>query len=117
MCKMTIVLQDFKNYFKNALNIEVKTRLWKKEKELPFFLRNLYEFYEISLMEKPFLLMVAREADEITPAIINKHFKYLQKKWPGLFIYVCAIISSYNRKRLIKYRIPFVVPNKQLLLA
>jgi hypothetical protein len=100
------VIQDLKVYFLEALGLKVSLKSWNKEENLPFFLRNLYEFYILSLLEKSYLLAVARESDAITPATICKHVLLLQEKTGLPCIYTSALISSYNRKRLIVKVLP-----------
>jgi DNA-binding MarR family transcriptional regulator len=53
---------------------------------------------------------------EQTPATIQKHILQLQKKWDHEIIYVHSKVSSYNRKRLIEHKLPFVVPGNQMYL-
>jgi len=62
------------------------------------------------------LLLVAKEDLELTPATIKKHFEQIQKKTNRLCIFVQEGTTSYNRKRLIEHRIPFIIPGNQMYL-
>lgn len=104
------------HYFQEALGQKVKVHLWRKQKELPFFLLDSYNFYEFKLLTNACLLMVAKKGLEVTPALVRKHWEQLLKKWDGPCIFVQETISAYNRKRLIEHRVPFLVPGNQLYL-
>jgi DNA-binding MarR family transcriptional regulator len=113
---MEKLTQDLQEYLHEVLNISIELRPWKGQLELPFFLIDAYNFYQISLFEHPCLLMVIKKDTEITPGVIHKHCDQVQKKWGGFSIYVQSAISSYNRKRLIEHNIPFIVPGNQMYL-
>ncbi len=110
------ILQALKDYLAKVLNFRLVIHPWKKEKKIPFFLRELYGFYQGSILEKPCLFLVVRGEDEISPATLNKHIKQLEMEWTGFCVYVRPRISSYNRKRLIEKHIPFIIPDNQMYL-
>jgi hypothetical protein len=60
--------------------------------------------------------MATKDEEEQTPATIRKHMHVVQKKWDHEIIYVHPKVSSYNRKRLIEHKLPFVVPGNQMYL-
>ena len=108
--------QKFENYLSENLGISLHLKPWDKEKGLPYFLRDLYRLYECELLSQPWLVMAARDKEEVTPATIRKHISQLQKKWEYEVLYLSPTISTYNRKRLIEYKISFVVPGNQMYL-
>lgn len=109
-------IEDLEVYLSQVLSLHVKIRSCKKIDELPFFLGNSYDFYEMSLFEHPCLLMQPKAHIEVTPALARKHWEQVQKKWKGLCIYSQPTISAYNRKRLIEHRVPFIIPGNQMYL-
>lgn len=113
---MNNIIQLFERYLKDTLAFSAKAEPWKGVSELPFFMRELYDFGQIKLMNVPFLFMIAKDKQEPTPATIEKHQIQLAKKWGKEVIYLRPAISSYNRKRLIEHKIPFVVPGTQTYL-
>ncbi len=113
---MKSLLRDFERHLKENLDITATTEKWDGVDSLPFFLRDSYTFYEVSLLNTPCLLMVARDNNEQTPAIIRKQMLQVQAKWVGEVIYLCSSVSAYNRKRLIEQKVPFVVPGNQMYL-
>lgn len=113
---MNAIIPSLETYLQEKLGISVNATPWKDGGSLPFFLRELYEFYEIILAKKPCLLILIKSGDELNSSILAKHFKLIQTKWTNAYMYVCKAISSYSRKRLIEHFVPFVVPNKQMYL-
>lgn len=113
---MKSLLRDFERHLKENLDITAVTEKWGGVDRLPFFLRDSYTFYEVSLLKTPCLLMVAHDNNEQTPATIRKQMLQVQAKWDGEVIYLCPSVSAYNRKRLIAQKVPFVVPGNQMYL-
>ena len=110
------VLRELERYIDQALGIGVDTGKWDKEKALPFFLRDAYDFFLLHLMGRDYLLMVDLQKEETPPATIRKHMEQLRKAWPDEVIYVREQMTGYNRNRLVRNQVPFVVPGNQLYL-
>ncbi|MBT8373616.1 MAG: hypothetical protein KJN80_01755 [Deltaproteobacteria bacterium] len=111
---MEQLVTNFKRYLKETLDINVRPKQWPET--LPIFLRNMYVFLEVRILGLPCLIMAAKDRAEQTPATIQKHMLQVRKKWPDEVIYVQQKVTSYNRKRLIQNKIPFVVPLNQMYL-
>lgn len=107
---------SFERYLKETLDISVQLKKWKEAKKLPFFLRNLYAFFEVPILETSCLAMFAKDETAQTPATIRKHILQVQKKWNHEVIYVRQTMTAYNRKRLIEHKLPFVIPGNQMYL-
>jgi DNA-binding MarR family transcriptional regulator len=113
---MDALIRDLKKYLKETLSIQLETKVWTEAKGLPLFLQDLFMFYSVFLWKKPCIVVVPRESDRQTPALIRKHLEQLQKKTRIPCIYVSRDESSYNRKRLMKHGVQFVVPFRQIYL-
>jgi hypothetical protein len=113
---MIDLIKSLKIYLKETLNISIDVHHLKNPGNLPFFLLNSYEFFKFSIFEQPCLLMVSKEIAEITPGLINKHYKQVQKICDDCIIYAQLNLSSYNRKRLVEHKIPFIIPRNQMYL-
>lgn len=109
-------LSQTKQYLHEVLSVDINPIQWRGVKKLPSYLRNLYTYYEIMLLENRFLLMYDSNEQEHSPAIIQNHINKLRDKWNGEVVYARSRMTSYNRKRLIKHKVPFVVPGNQLYL-
>lgn len=113
---MDKLLREFERYLRDTLQITVAPKEWEDVGNLPFFLRDLYTFFQLNLLNLPCLLMVARDNEGQTPATVRKQITQVQSKWTGEVIYLCPTLSAYNRKRLIEQRVPFVSPGNQMYL-
>jgi len=107
---------SFQLYMKETLDIAAQPKKWIAAEKLPFYLQNIYVFFKVSILDTPCLAMAAKDEVEQTPATIHKHILMVQKKWDHEIIYVHPKVSSYNRKRLIEHKVPFVVPGNQMYL-
>src|ERR1700730_10608961 len=103
---MGSLIDKTKKYLEETLGVEISILPWKDQKKLPLFLINAYTFFETSLLNHPCLMMIAKNTVELTPNTVQKHWQQVAKKWNDPCIYIPDTISSYNRKRLIQYRIP-----------
>lgn len=104
------------NYIKETLGIFVDLEPWERGNSLPFFLQNLYAFFQVSILNTPCLVMAPREESEQTPATVHKHILQVQNQWAHGVIYANKKISAYNRKRLIERKVAFIVPGNQMYL-
>jgi len=109
-------LIDFERYLKEALDVQVTTKPWTGGNRLPAVLRNLYAFFETRINDAPCLIMRDLAREEISPATIRKHMALIREKWNADIVYVRDRVTSYNRKRLIAQKVPFVVPGNQMYL-
>jgi len=116
VCEAKMLIQDFKDYLQETLGIQTQPVQWADTAALPFLLRDRYEFFTLLLLNTPCLLMAPKSKNEETPAVIRKHWEMTKEKWTNELIYVPQTISSFNRKRLIQQKVPFVVPGNQLYL-
>jgi len=107
---------NFKRYLKETLDIDTCPNPWQGTGKLPLFLRNLYVFLEVPILQTPCLVMATKENAGQTPATVRKHMVQVRKKWRGEIIYVQQKVTAYNRKRLIQHKIPFIIPLNQMYL-
>lgn len=110
------LIESLKTYLNEALKVSIDVQHWGNPSNLPFFLTDSYEFFKFLIFEKPCLLMVSKESAEITPGLISKHYKQVQKNCDDFIIYAQSSLSSYNRKRLVEHGIPFIIPGNQMYL-
>jgi len=113
---MEQITSSFKRYLKETLNIDAHPKQWSETGKLPIFLRNMYVFFEMRILEVPCLVMAVKDKAEQTPATIQKHMLQVRKKWQDEVVYLQQKVTAYNRKRLIQHKIPFVVPLNQMYL-
>ncbi len=110
------LLENVKKYLFQTLGIKGDSARWLGQNALPFFLRDAYDFYELLIQERSYLLLVDLQKEESSPAVVRKHMEQVSKRWAGDVIYVRRQITAYNRNRLLQFRVPFMVPGNQLYL-
>lgn len=114
--RMTRLVRNTIAYLDGVLGERVTLRSWSRSERLPQFLRDRYAFFEGRLFETPLLFMAARASEEETPAVVRKHIARLREEWEHPVVYVREHVTSYNRKRLVEQRVPFVIPGRQMYL-
>ncbi|MDQ6968098.1 MAG: hypothetical protein Q9M14_05375, partial [Mariprofundaceae bacterium] len=78
---------------------------------MPLFLREQYRFYQVDMLATSCLLMIADTEEYLTPATVLKQWKAVGEHcYEDDVIYVTQACSSYNRKRLVEHKVPFIVP-------
>lgn len=113
---MTQTLIELEHYVHNVLDLHVATKPWPQVTRLPLFLRDRYAFFETRILEAPCLVMIDQGEKEQAPATVRKHLDQLLKYWNGEIVYVRNQVTTYNRKRLIEQKVPFVIPGNQMYL-
>jgi len=113
---MNELVKAVKTYLLDILGIKAPIATWRRGKELPFFLRDFYEFCEATLLKQPCVFIIVKHDEEATAGTLKKHLKEIQKKAKGICIFVQRTATSYNRKRYIEQRIPFIIPGNQMFL-
>ena len=101
------------SYLDDTLGLEAKLSPLAGADALPYNLRSSYEVQELRLLNRDFLVCLAREAGQ-TPASIEKQMEWLERQTGRRAVYAAESLASYNRKRLIERKIPFIVPGNQL---
>ena len=119
MVSDTLLIQA-KQYLLDILGSEAVSdawaKPWVKTEQLPFFLQNAYTYYQAELFGQSCLLMRAAEPEGKTPAVVRKHWQAVAQQYKGAVIYIVATVTSYDRKRLIEHKVPFLIPGNQLYL-
>ncbi len=95
---------------------ETPDKHWPIAHQLPLFLQNLYNFYETTLFGHRCLLILSISQEGVAPAVVRKHWQEVHKYYQGEILYIAETVSSYNRKRLIQQRVPFLIPGNQLYI-
>ena len=114
--KQPILAKAIQGHVQDVLGTSLELRPWDTAKALPTYLGDRYEFLVGDLLGSPCVLAVARVphgADRV-----RKDFQAIR----GLvaegtvFVYVTDALASYERRRLVDLRVPFLVPGNQLYL-
>lgn len=110
-------LQDAaRDYLSDALGIEPTIHPWPASPKLPYFLQDEFELYELAVKDQSVLLAVNRRKKSQAPTTLRDRLNRLRSLTNNPVAYVTATLASYERKRLIEQKIPFIVPGNQLYL-
>jgi len=113
---MKDLANQLKRYLSDALGIMVTLSKPANPESLPFFLQDIYEVFQVVLLNEKFIVLASRNDSELTPATIHKHIDIVNQQLKIKAIFVHSTISSFNRKRLVEYKVPFVIPGNQMYL-
>jgi hypothetical protein len=109
-------LVNLARYCLDILGVQPWTKPWKDAAMLPYFLRQDYDFYQLKLMDLNCLLAIDKRKEERPPATIQKQLAHVLNKGNQPVIYLRRTVTSYNRQRLVKHKMPFVIPGNQMYL-
>ena len=102
-------------YLKENIDEQLTIKPWIKKNNLPVFLRDTYNFYEVTILGTRCILIEA--ADEM-PNIdqLQKHIKQIKNLTDCQIVLFYKDITRYRRKSLIENRIAFVIEDGQMYL-
>lgn len=104
------------HYLHDALGIVPKIRPWADAGKLPYFLQDAFELRELELLDRSILLAIDRQANKPVLANVRVQLDKLRVLAGRPVAYVTGALASYERKRLIEQKVPFIVPGNQLYL-
>jgi len=113
---MDPLARQLTRYVNETLGVEATITRWSDARRLAPFLKDLYRFAELRLLDTPFLLLIDRDPTERPPATVRKHVDMIQEKRDVIVVYARSGLTAYNRKRLVEQRVPFIVPGNQMYL-
>lgn len=99
----------------DILGMDVKFAEWGKEKTLPFYLSDGYDFQKVEI-EGCFCIFISSKKELPTLPALKKQIQRIQKA-EALPVVVCVkSMSTFRRKNMIKNKIPFIIEGKQAYL-
>ena len=91
-------------------------RAWAGQGDLPYFLLDAFEFRQLNIHGTTVLLALDRHPGQSPLGDIRAKLDKLRSVTEHPTIYVTDALASYERKRLIEQKVPFIVPGNQLYL-
>jgi hypothetical protein len=104
------------DYLQETLGIRPASRPWLGAAKLPYYLQDEFELHELKVLDRAILLAVNRHRKHPTPGTLRERLEKLKAVAGRPVIYVTGALASYERKRLIEQKVPFIVPGNQLYL-
>ncbi|BEP48528.1 MarR family transcriptional regulator [Variovorax sp. V116] len=104
-------------YLHEVLGIEARAvKPWARANELPYFLRDAFQFSELELLGQPIVLAIGRAQAKQSLSEVRTWLDKVQALAGQPAVYVTDALASYDRRRLIEQKVPFIVPGNQLYL-
>lgn len=108
--------EEVQNYLRDTLGIEAPIRIWIGTAKLPYYLQDEFELYELKAKDRAILLAVNHKRKAPKLSSLRERLDQLRSLTNRPIVYVTAAMASFERKRLIEQKIPFIVPGNQLYL-
>ena len=104
-------------YLKEVLGLEAPgVKPWARANELPYFLRDAFQFSELELLGQPVVLAIGRADAKQSLSEVRTWLDKVRALAGQPAVYVTDALASYDRRRLIEQKVPFIVPGNQLYL-
>lgn len=103
-------------YLHETMGLAPKIRAWPGAGKLPYFLLDAFDVRELTLRDRLVLLAVEKRAAKPGLANVCGQIAKLRELAGAPVVYVTNALASYERKRLIEQKVPFLVPGNQLYL-
>ena len=84
--------------------------------KLPMYLSSLYEAWKGDLLDHYYLFLILKGRTHLTPAEVAGHYRVATRELTDPIAFVFDDLESFARQRLVRYRVPFVVPGRQMYL-
>ena len=107
--------KDLERYLEDTLHEPARTYPFGQAPGLPSFLSRMYNLHEGQLAGRRLVFLAAKD-NTATPGNIEKHLALVRHAVDAIVVFVAPSLSAYNRSRLIKRHVPFVVPGRQLYI-
>ncbi|MBP3982428.1 hypothetical protein J8G26_17120 [Acidovorax sp. JG5] len=105
------------NYLHETLGVSTSGHgPWASLESLPYFLRDAFDFGQLDILGHTVLLALERNPDQPSIGDIRNRLDKLRSLTGQPVVYVTEALASYERKRLITQKVPFIVPGNQLYL-
>ena len=110
------LLADVRMYLHETLGVDAHIRQWTGNKKLPYFLQDAFGVYELQLRDRQMLLASGSKARLPPLSTLRTQLDKLALIAERPVVFAASALASYERKRLVEQKVPFVVPGNQLYL-
>lgn len=103
-------------YLREILGVEPGLHAWAEQGKLPYFLQDAYSVRELTLLDRRMLLAIDQRLTRPSLVDVRVQVEKLRQIAGVPVVYVTQSLASYERRRLIELKVPFLVPGNQLYL-
>jgi DNA-binding MarR family transcriptional regulator len=105
------------HYLNETLGVTTSgNQAWAGQDGLPYFLRDAFELRQLNILGATVVLALDRHPEQGSLGDIRTWLAKIRSLAGHPTIYVTHALASYERKRLIEQKVPFIVPGNQLYL-
>ncbi|ADD69336.1 conserved hypothetical protein [Denitrovibrio acetiphilus DSM 12809] len=110
-----MMIDNLKKYVSEILHVDLHGLKKESFQNLPIYLSSGYDYYTGILLNEQIVFMIQKDK-ELSPYQIDKDYNKVINILNRFLVYVSESLASYERDRLIKYGVQFIVPANQLYL-
>jgi len=105
-------------YLNNSFGINIEFfKVQKNElKNIPYFLTEAYNYNKVKFLNQDLIFIEKKSEEKYTAAQFKSHINIIRKNLEKPVVLILKDIESYNRLRLIKQQINFIIADKQIFL-
>lgn len=103
------------DYINNVIGINASEHDWEDGKNLPVYLKQGKKYSILSILDSK-CLVIKMESEKFNLSSFQKQIQQLKKYCVYPIVLCFEIMTAYQRKALIEYKIPFIVPGSQLYM-
>lgn len=103
-------------YLRDTLGIDADLEPFTELDRVPYFVQEAFELRQLRLHDRPLLLALDRHAKGQRLGVLRTQLDKIAAILRRQVVYVTGVLASYERKRLIEQKVPFIVPGNQMYL-
>ncbi len=109
---------ELKSYIRKVTGFDVEELGYPADalKRLPLFIREGYDFLFGEFYNHQIVFVEPKAADDVTPSQLQKQIPKIESAFANPVVLVIDDMTFYLKEQLIKSRISFIVPGKQLFI-
>lgn len=110
------LVAELREYLRETLGLPASFTAWPGVGKLPYHLHGAFDLRELTLTNHRLLLAINNGARPRGLAGLRAQMDTLRRLTELPVVYVTEALASWERKRLIEQKLPFLVPGNQLYL-
>jgi DNA-binding MarR family transcriptional regulator len=121
MCVIVVLMNDavtrLKSYCQELAGASVPIAIAEgAQSRLPTFLSQFYQTLKGELFDRQWIFLARKPGANPTPAEAANHARLAAKALNAQVVLVFSALASFDRKRLVQRRVPFIVVGRQVFL-
>lgn len=114
---MDLLISRAQHYVHESLGLDLAVLgEWSDRDSLPYFLRDAFDTQLAELAGTPVVLATDRRTGQRSLAQLRDRLARIRAAAGQSVVYITDALASFERKRLIEQKVPFIVPGNQLYL-